>query len=125
MYIGHRTDDHFPGKTEKPRGHNAIGNVRRKQPAYIRSNDGNLEGDKRVGERIEVATSPAPGVGQAHIGALAKAIVSGDVGLAILRSSRILHGQQSVSTCGIEHGIQKKEVYGVAVEIARAEIEIL
>src|SRR6266704_1697318 len=102
MHVSYGAKDHSPRNTEEPRGYNAMGNVRRKDTRRIRSNYRSLERDKDVRERVEVSAPPAPGVGQAHIGALAKTIIAGDVTVAILCNSRVLQSQQSVSSGGIE-----------------------
>src|SRR5207249_12186636 len=98
MRVSYGANNHFPGKTEESPGYNAIRNVRGQDTRSVRPNYRTLKGDKSIRERVEVPASPAPGVGQAHIGAFAKAIVSGDVNLVILCDCRVLESQQSASS---------------------------
>src|SRR5260370_9479947 len=113
MHVSHGANGHFPGKAEEPRGYNAMGNVRGQYTRSIRSNHRNLKRDKSIRERVEVTTSPAPGVGEAHIGPLANSIVDGDVSLPIICSPAVLQGQQAASAGHVEALIRKTQATAV------------
>src|SRR5260370_33582610 len=119
MHVSHGANGHFPGKAEEPRGYNAMGNVRGQYTRSIRSNHRNLKRDKSIRERVEVTTSPAPGVGEAHIGPLANSIVDVDVSPPIICNPADLQRQPSDSASHIQHMIQKKELHRAHIKITR------
>src|SRR5438094_2816909 len=124
MYVCHRADDHLPGETKEPRCHNAVRNVGRQDARDMWADYRNLERYKRVRQGVEVTARPAPGVGEAHVGAVSKSVVSGDVSLAIVCNPRVPHSQQAASTGHIDDLIQKKKVHSIAVQVASPEVKI-
>src|ERR1700756_3977455 len=100
-------------------------NVRRQDADGIGPDHRNLERHKRVRELVEVTPRPAPRVGQAHIGVVAKAVVGRDISLPIIYNSAVPYGQQPRPTRSIDQLIQKKKYHSVAVKIAGPEIKIL
>jgi len=107
MHVSYRADNHFQ-EDGRIRSYNAMGNVRGQDTANVWPNYRNLERDKRIRERVEVTAPPAPGVGQAHIGARAQAIVSGDVSWRYCETAVFFRASNPPPPVALSTGSRKK-----------------
>src|SRR5882672_7656022 len=109
----------------KAPGEQAVGDVGRLNAISVGADHRDLEWDKCVRERIEVAARTAPRIRHVGFCPFVRAVASSGLRLAIVRGSRILQGQQSIRSRRWQYRIHHEKIVRVCLVVAYAKGNIL